>query len=68
VDDSASMAGELWESAKTALMAVATVAAEYDVDGVDIYFLNSKRVGRELRNDGDIEELFAGLTPRGAIS
>jgi hypothetical protein len=60
------MAGERWESAKKALMGVAEVAAGYDEDGIDIYFLNSKRVGRELKSDSDVEELFAGLMPRGA--
>ena len=28
---------------------VADIAAHYDEDGIDIYFLNSKRVGKELR-------------------
>jgi len=46
VDDSASMAGERWEQARTALMGVAKMAAMY---GVDVYFLNSKRVGKELK-------------------
>jgi uncharacterized protein with von Willebrand factor type A (vWA) domain len=49
VDDSASMAGERWEQARTALMGVAKMAAMYDKDGVDVYFLNSKRVGKELK-------------------
>lgn len=43
------MDGHLWAQAKNALMAVAEIAAQYDEDGVDIYFLNSKRVGKELK-------------------
>ena len=76
VDDSASMAGERWEEAKASLKGVADIAAQYDDDGIDIYFLNSKRVGTELRvsqpealliqNSADVEELFEGLVPKGA--
>lgn len=47
-------------------MGVAETAARYDEMGVDIYFLNSKRVGKELRAATDVEDLFAGLEPRGA--
>lgn len=47
-------------------MGVAETAARYDEAGVDIYFLNSKRVGKELRAPADVEDLFAGLEPRGA--
>lgn len=80
VDDSASMAGERWEQAKTAITEVAEIAAEYDDDGIDVYFLNSKRVGKELKvschqacqelqlnvqTNEDVEDLFAGLVPRG---
>ncbi|ORX37776.1 hypothetical protein BD324DRAFT_578764 [Kockovaella imperatae] len=60
------MAGEPWEQAKTSLQGVAEIAAQYDDDGIDIYFLNSKRVGTELRTAADVEELFEGLVPKGA--
>jgi uncharacterized protein with von Willebrand factor type A (vWA) domain len=66
VDDSTSMAGERWNQARAALMEVAEIAARYDDDGVDIYFLNSKRVGKELKAAPDVEDLFRGLEPRGA--
>ena len=49
VDDSASMDERLWEQASNALMGVAEIAGQYDEKGVDIYFLNSKRVGKELK-------------------
>lgn len=60
------MAGERWNQARQALMGVAEMAAPYDEHGVDVYFLNSKRVGKELRSDSDVQDLFAGLEPRGA--
>lgn len=49
IDDSASMAGERWNQAMNAIIGVAEIAAGYDEDGIDVYFLNSKRVGKELK-------------------
>ncbi|OCF43858.1 hypothetical protein I317_02301 [Kwoniella heveanensis CBS 569] len=66
VDDSTSMAGERWSQARQALMEVAEIAARYDDNGVDIYFLNSKRVGKELKAAHEVEDLFRGLEPKGA--
>ncbi|KAK8849640.1 hypothetical protein IAR55_004975 [Kwoniella newhampshirensis] len=66
VDDSTSMAGERWEQARQALMEVADIASRYDENGVDVFFLNSKRVGKELKGAHEMEELFAGLVPKGA--
>ena len=43
------MAGARWEQAKDTIVGVAEIAAGYDDDGVDVYFLNSKRVGKELK-------------------
>jgi len=31
------------------IIGVAELAAKYDEDGVDVYFLNSKRAGKELK-------------------
>jgi hypothetical protein len=47
VDDSSSMMhpsidGTRWEEAGNALAAIADVASKYDVDGIDIYFLNNE--------------------------
>lgn len=68
VDDGSTMTGERWEQAKTALMDVAEVAAKYSSRGVDVYFVNSKRVGKELHDSQDVEEIFGGLNPRGQAS
>ncbi|OXC68791.1 hypothetical protein AYX13_02717 [Cryptococcus neoformans] len=66
VDDSSSMKkDQRWNQACQAIMEVADLASRYDDDGIDVYFLNNKRVGRELRSSEDVEELFAGLEPRG---
>lgn len=66
IDDSTSMAGERWAQTQKAVMGVVTQAMRYDRNGVDCYFLNSKRVGKGLRAPEDVEDLFAGLSPRGA--
>jgi hypothetical protein len=66
IDDSTSMAGERWEQAQKAVMGVVQQAVRYDRNGIDCYFLNSKRVGKGLRVPADVEDLFAGLQPRGA--
>nr|ODN95623.1 hypothetical protein L204_04164 [Cryptococcus depauperatus CBS 7855] len=66
VDDSTSMKGERWEQAQEAIMDVADIASRYDENGVDVYFLNSKRVGKQLRSGIEVEDLFKGLEPKGA--
>lgn len=66
IDDSTSMAGERWEQAQKAVKGVVQQAVRYDRNGIDCYFLNSKRVGKDLRAAEDVEDLFAGLSPRGA--
>lgn len=43
VDDSGSMAGARWREAKSAIDGVVHQAIKYDEDGIDIYFLNSKK-------------------------
>lgn len=49
VDDSGSMAGSLWREAGKALADVARVAAQYDDDGIDIHFLNSKEFASKVK-------------------
>ena len=66
VDDSSSMAAEHWVTAKQALLDMAETAARYEDDGVSVYFVNSKRIGREIKTADDVEDLFGGLNPKGA--
>ncbi|WVQ77409.1 hypothetical protein IAR50_007094 [Cryptococcus sp. DSM 104548] len=65
VDDSGSMAGNRWKEACKAIMEVAHLAARYDDDGIDVYFLNSKRYGVGLSTTSQVAELFRSLEPRG---
>ncbi|CAK9781991.1 unnamed protein product [Cutaneotrichosporon oleaginosum] len=66
IDDSSSMAGPRWEQAQKAVMGVVQQAVRYSRNGIDCFFMNSKRVGKDLRVPADVEDLFAGLQPRGA--
>jgi len=65
VDDSASMEGALWADAREALAGIADLAAKYDSDGVDVYFLNDGRSAMNLTNGSDVRRLFNSITPRG---
>ncbi|CAE7090599.1 unnamed protein product [Rhizoctonia solani] len=66
IDDSGSMAGGLWAQAGRALAGVATVASQYDDDGIDIYFLNSKDFLQGVRSEAEVYQLFQRVQPRGS--
>ncbi|KAG8690563.1 hypothetical protein FRC09_011937 [Ceratobasidium sp. 395] len=65
IDGSGSMAGSLWREAGQALEGVARVAAQYDEDGIDIHFLNSRESLIGAQNEAQIRELFTRIHPRG---
>lgn len=66
IDDSGSMAGSLWREAKSAIIGVVSHAMKYDDDGIDVYFLNSKDVGKGIKRTAQVEKLFSGVKPGGA--
>ncbi|CAE6396802.1 unnamed protein product [Rhizoctonia solani] len=66
IDDSGSMAGGLWAQAGRALAGVATVASQYDDDGIDIYFLNSKDFAQNVRHESQVYQLFQRVQPSGS--
>lgn len=64
------MEGPLWYEARDALAGIAEVAARYDLDGIDVHFLNNPIVGQGLRNGAEVRRLFDqtapyGITPTG---
>nr|ODO02647.1 hypothetical protein L204_01386 [Cryptococcus depauperatus CBS 7855] len=65
VDDSTSMKGSRWLQACKSIMGVAEIASRYDEDGIDIYFLNHKKVGEGLQGKRQVEALFKDVQPRG---
>ncbi|KAF7300249.1 hypothetical protein MKEN_01349000 [Mycena kentingensis (nom. inval.)] len=65
VDDSGSMFGARWSEASHALAQLAKVAAEYDDDGLDIYFLNSREIGHSMKSETAVMDLFKRVEPSG---
>ncbi|TFK55409.1 hypothetical protein OE88DRAFT_1651714 [Heliocybe sulcata] len=66
VDDSSSMEGKLWMEARSVLANLAHVAQKYDVDGIDVCFLNSKSRGEKLKGSASVQRLFDTMRPYGA--
>ncbi|KAJ4291984.1 hypothetical protein N0V90_009882 [Kalmusia sp. IMI 367209] len=65
IDDSGSMAGGNWSQVERALTVIAPICAERDEDGVDVWFLNDKKVWRNQRTSSDIIEIFQEAKPSG---
>ncbi|KAJ7878434.1 hypothetical protein B0H13DRAFT_2052678 [Mycena leptocephala] len=73
VDDSGSMTlpgsrkgVTRWFEAGQALEALAETAAQYDADGIDIHFLNSKSVALNMKSSVDVRGVFDKVRPGGA--
>jgi len=72
VDDSQSMihvdqgaTKSRWTTAMTWLVVLAVIAARYDRDGINIYFLNSRIEGKGLRTRQEVENAFNSVVPSG---
>lgn len=59
------MAGRRWKDTRAALAELAKTASQYDVDGVDIRFLNSTVVGSNVKTARAVESLFDSVDPDG---
>ncbi|KAJ7856847.1 hypothetical protein B0H14DRAFT_2752233, partial [Mycena olivaceomarginata] len=73
VDDSGSMnlpgskkGVTRWFEAGQALEALAETAQQYDTDGIDIHFLNSKRQALNMKSSADVRSVFDEIKPNGA--
>ncbi|TFK61107.1 hypothetical protein BDN72DRAFT_849953 [Pluteus cervinus] len=64
VDDSLSMSGARWKQAGKALAKLAKLAAEYDEDGLDIFFLNSNESEQGIKDPQEVAALFKRVSPR----
>ncbi|KAI5123394.1 hypothetical protein M0805_006102 [Coniferiporia weirii] len=65
VDDSSSMAGERWTEAREALASLADTAARYDMNGIDVHFLNSNRSAQNMRSASSVKRQFDSIQPNG---
>ncbi|KAG6864816.1 hypothetical protein C0991_007002 [Blastosporella zonata] len=63
VDDSGSMGGSRWKEAKSALEMLATVATQYDKDGIEIHFLNSDET-MTTSDPKAVKALFNSVQPK----
>lgn len=62
VDDSGSMgdnASQRWFEARDALAPLAETAGRYDADGLDLFFLNSRKMGKGLKVGLQVESLIS---------
>lgn len=59
------MAGSRWREVAEALKVIAPICAMRDEDGVDVWFLNDKKVWRNNRTAEAIKEIFTTVDPRG---
>ncbi|KAL2390438.1 hypothetical protein BDBG_07505 [Blastomyces gilchristii SLH14081] len=78
VDDSGSMIGSRWHETRETIAAIAPICAEFDDDGVDVYFLNENNWAEpatggflRIKTSAAVNELFdrvhpSGRTPVGA--
>ncbi|KAI1936284.1 hypothetical protein LOZ58_006493 [Ophidiomyces ophidiicola] len=73
IDDSGSMAGRGWRETEAALTAITPVCTQYDVNGVDIVFLNHVNANtspgtgayHNVTMPVEIHEIFTSVSPRG---
>lgn len=65
IDDSGSMAGSRWGQVEQALSVIAPICAERDEDGIDVYFLNNRKVWKHQHTAGHIIEIFQDAKPGG---
>lgn len=66
VDDSGSMAqGGRWHDLRAILDRVTETASLFNDTGIAVHFMNSSKIGHEIRNQVDVQHLLAGIAPSG---
>ncbi|KAL8663633.1 MAG: hypothetical protein Q9202_003703 [Teloschistes flavicans] len=68
VDDSGSMRGNRWRLTSEVLAEIASIAVEYDRNGVDVKFFNEPLddgEGKNLTKSEEVMDLFSRVTPDG---
>jgi uncharacterized protein YegL len=65
IDDSGSMAGRSWRETAKALATITPIVTEYDADGIEIFFLNSKNEHRNVKMAAEVYEIFTMVQPSG---
>lgn len=74
IDDSDSMAGQNWREASKALARIVPICTEYDLAGIDIYFLHNRNPAAASTSGGaytnittpeHVEQIFNSVHPQG---
>ncbi|KAJ5704094.1 hypothetical protein N7493_011232 [Penicillium malachiteum] len=65
IDDSTSMAGNRWRELEKAISAIAPLCTEGDEDGIEIYFLNHKKVYGNVKDTKEVKRIFSEVYPYG---
>ncbi|KAG8904515.1 hypothetical protein FRC01_008703, partial [Tulasnella sp. 417] len=65
IDDSGSMEGPRWQQAREALQEIVEMAVKWDRNGVDIYFLNSRKCATSCTKPERVTKLFDEVSPDG---
>uniref|UniRef100_A0A093UMA2 VWFA domain-containing protein n=1 Tax=Talaromyces marneffei PM1 TaxID=1077442 RepID=A0A093UMA2_TALMA len=73
VDDSSSMAGQLWREAGEAIAAITPICTKYDPDGIDIFFLNHRSTFNQsgggyhsVKSPSSVQGIFRSVKPMDA--
>ncbi|KAH8834497.1 hypothetical protein DL96DRAFT_1580767 [Flagelloscypha sp. PMI_526] len=65
IDDSSSMRGARWAEVRRALLQLSKEAMQYDADGMDVVFLNSKMHKESIADPAEMLAIFDMVQPRG---
>ncbi|KAF4553476.1 Hypothetical protein D9617_7g032040 [Elsinoe fawcettii] len=67
IDDSSSMRGSRWTTARSAVATIAPICTAHDLDGIDIHFLNapSQQYHFNVTSASTVNEIFSTVEPFG---
>lgn len=59
IDDSGSMnEGDKWDDARAIVTQIVNITTQFDLDGIDVEFMNSPVSGRRIKNPDEVAALF----------
>jgi len=59
IDDSGSMnEGDKWDDARAIVTQIVNITTQFDLDGIDVEFMNSPVSGKRIKNPDDVAALF----------
>ncbi|KAG8624630.1 hypothetical protein KVT40_007697 [Elsinoe batatas] len=67
IDDSSSMRGSRWTTARSAVATIAPICTAHDLDGIDIHFLNApaQSYHSNVTSASTVNEIFSSVEPFG---